>query len=49
VRELCERAAAVVKENPKLVERDLYNRAVDEFKKLLIDQKDETARPTRAF
>jgi hypothetical protein len=49
VRELWERAAAVAKENPALVKRDLYNRAMDEFKKLLIDQKDETARQARAL
>lgn len=49
VRELWERAAATAKQNPKLVERDLYNRAMDEFKKLLVDQKDETARQARAL
>jgi hypothetical protein len=49
VRELWERAAQSAREDASLEGRALYNRAMDEFKKLLVDKQDKTAQEARAL
>jgi hypothetical protein len=50
IKELWDRAAAVAKEDKaQLTGRKLYEKALDQFKSLLANEKDETAREARAL